>query len=93
MILAGYNYDGDESFDHWEENLRFALKIQERAQETYPGLMRPVYLGDFMYNMNICGGSLLIEIGADSNTVDEARYSGYLLAEILAKVLKGRETD
>lgn len=93
MILAGYNCDGDESFRHWESNLNFALRLQQCAQKSYPGLMRPLYFGDFMYNMNINEGSLLIEIGADSNTVDEARYSAYLLGNVIAKVLLNKNYD
>ena len=88
MILAGYNYDGSEEFRHWEYNLRFALQIQKQAQEKYPDMVRPLHLGDFMYNMNINSGSLLIEIGADSNTLEEVRYTGYLLGDVLADVLK-----
>ena len=93
MILAGYNCDGDKSFDHWKSNLNFALRLQEEAQKSYPGLMRPLYFGDFVYNMDINNGSLLIEIGADSNTVDEARYSGYLLGNVIAKVLSGKNYE
>ncbi len=92
MLLAGYNYDGCEEFKDWEYNLRFALKIQKQAQEMYPGMMRPLYFADFMYNMNANTGSLLIEIGADSNTVEEVRYSGYLLGEVLKNVLSPPKT-
>lgn len=92
MILSGYNYDGDESFRGWEYNLRFALRIQQEAMKRYPDMLRPLYFGDFMYNMNINTGSLLIEIGADSNTVEEVRYTGFLLGDIIAKVLKDART-
>lgn len=85
MILAGYNYDGCEEFTDWEYNLRFALKIQDEASREYPDMMRPLYFSDFMYNMNVCRGSLLIEIGAESNTIEEVRYSGYLLGKIIAR--------
>ena len=51
-------------------------------------MMRPLYFADFMYNMNINTGSLLIEVGSESNTVEEARYSAYLLAKAIAKSLK-----
>lgn len=88
MILAGYNADGTDDFKDWEYNLRFALRIQEKAQSKYPDMVRPLYLNDFMYNMNINTGSLLIEVGADSNTVQEARYSGYLLGNMIADVLE-----
>lgn len=88
MILAGYNYDGSDEFSDWEYNLRFALQIQNTASQMYPDMMRPVYFADFMYNMNVNTGSLLIEIGAESNTIEEVRYSGYLLGKVLSKTLK-----
>ncbi len=87
MILAGYNYDNDEEFQDWEYNLRFALRIQDAASKKYPEMMRPLYFSDFMYNMNVNTGSLLIEIGSESNSVEEVRYSGYLLGQILSDVL------
>lgn len=88
MILAGYNYDGSDEFKDWEYNLRFALRIQNIASKDYPNMMRPLYFADFMYNMNVNTGSLLIEVGSESNTVEEARYSAYLLAKAIAKSLK-----
>lgn len=88
MILSGYNSDNDEEFDHWEENLRFALKLQEKAFQLYPEMARPLLFSDFMYNMHVNSGSLLIEIGAESNTTEEARYTGYLLGGLLADVLR-----
>ena len=87
MILAGYNADDSEEFRNWEDNLRFALKIQDAASKEYPEMMRPLYFNDFMYNMNANSGSLLIEVGSESNTVEEARLSGCLLGKILAQVL------
>ena len=88
MILSGYNYDDSEEFRDWEYNLRFALQIQKKANDMYPNMVRPLNFSDFMYNMNINTGSLLIEMGAESNTIEEVRYSGYLLGKVLSEVLK-----
>lgn len=87
MILAGYNYEDADYFKDWEYNLRFALQLQKKVLETYPDMLRPVYFGNFMYNMNVNTGSLLIEIGADSNTVEEVRYTGWLLGGMLGEML------
>ncbi len=87
MILSGYNCDNDPSFENWEYNLRFALQIQKNAIDMYPDLARPLNFGDFVYNMDINTGSLLIEVGADSNTIEEVKYTGYLLGKILSKTL------
>ncbi|MCH5297410.1 MAG: stage II sporulation protein P [Ruminococcus sp.] len=86
MILSGCD-DGSNWFPNWENNLNFALKIQNKAEELYPGMTRPLSFDYFRYNEYICDGSLLIEIGTDANSIDEVEYSGELLANVLAEVL------
>ncbi len=88
MILAGYNSSGDPEFEHWEYNFRFALRLQKKANALYPDMARPVNFGDFVYNSDINTGSLLVEIGADSNTLEEVRYTGYLFGNVLYETLK-----
>lgn len=88
MILSGCDTDGEMNFLTWENNLKFALKIQNKAEEMYPGITRPLNFGYFAYNEYICDGSLLIEIGTDANTIEEAEYSGELLGNVLYEVLK-----
>lgn len=88
MVLSGCDYYGERDFDNWQNNLSFALKIQNTAEELYPGMTRPMSFDFFAYNEYICDGSLLIEIGSDANSIDEAEYSGELLGKVLAEVLK-----
>lgn len=88
MIMSGYDPFNDYGFPDWEYNLRFALRLQEKAETMYPGMTRPLYFGDFAYNMFINTGSLLIEVGTEVNTLDEAKYSGELLGEVMSSVLK-----
>lgn len=87
MIMAGCDEDGSLEFPDWEYNLRFALKLQNAAETLYPGMTRPMYFGDVRYNMHMTHGSLLIEVGSDVNSLEEAKYSGTLLGDALAKVL------
>lgn len=88
MIMSGYDPNGEYGFSDWEYNLRFALRLQQKAETMYPGMTRPLYFGDFAYNMFINTGSLLIEVGTEVNTLDEAVYSGELLGEVMSSVLK-----
>ncbi len=88
MIMAGYDPDGYYEFPFWEDNLTFALKLQDTAEKMYPGMTRPLYFGNFAYNMNINNGSLLIEVGTDANTLEEAVHTGELLSNVLARVLQ-----
>lgn len=87
MILAGCDTDGERGFDCWEENLNFALKIQDKAESLYPDMTRPLNFDYFAYNEYVCNGSLLIEVGTESNSIDEATYSGSLLGNAIADVL------
>lgn len=88
MIMSGYDGTGEYNFPFWQENLVFALKLQKTAEDMFPGMTRPLYFGNFAYNMNVNNGSLLIEVGTDMNTLDEAKYTGELLGKVLAKVLQ-----
>ncbi len=88
MVMTGYDPTGAYGYENWEDNLGFALKIQETAEKLYPGMTRPLYFGDFAYNMYINSGSLLVEVGTDANTLEEAQYTGELLGDVLAEVLK-----
>lgn len=87
MVLSGCDYYGERDFDNWQNNLSFALKIQNTAEQLYPGMTRPMSFDFFAYNEYICDGSLLIEIGSDANSIEEAELSGELLGNVLAKVL------
>ncbi len=87
MVLSGCDYYGERDFDHWQNNLNFALKIQNTAEKLYPGMTRPLSFDFFAYNEYICDGSLLIEVGSDANSIDEVEYTGTLLGKVLSEVL------
>lgn len=87
MILAGCDPNNERGFQNWQNNLSFALKLQNKAEELYPGMTRPVSFDYFAYNEYICDGSLLIEVGTDANSIDEVETTGELLGEVLAQVL------
>lgn len=87
MILAGCDPDNERGFTNWQNNLRFALKLQSKAEELYPGMTRPLSFDYFAYNEYLCDGSLLIEVGSDANSIDEVETTGELLGEVLSQVL------
>lgn len=70
------------------DNLAFSFQLQLAAAENYPGLTRKIYLKGYRYNMHFCPKSLLVEVGAQTNTVQEAKNAMEPLADLLAKVLK-----
>lgn len=86
LVLCGTNQAGLPN-DHWEENLKFALKIQDRLDKFYPGLARPLSIRKERFNMHATKGSLILEIGTNGNTLEEALASIKYLAKCIAEVL------
>lgn len=72
-----------------EDNLALSFQMQLAAAEYYPGYTRRIYLKGYRYNMHYCPKTLLIEVGAQTNTLEEAMNAMVPLADILNKVLTG----
>ena len=77
-----------KDYPTWEYNLRFDLAVQNKVNNMYPSLMRPILFAERKYNMDLTHNSFLLEIGTDANTLDEATYSARLFATALAQLLK-----
>ncbi|MCD7866434.1 MAG: stage II sporulation protein P [Clostridiales bacterium] len=69
------------------DNLAFSLQMQLAAAELYPGFSRKIYLKGYRYNMHLMPKSLLVEVGAQTNTLEEAMNAMEPLAAILDHVL------
>jgi len=72
------------------ENLAFSFQMQVAADEYYPGLTRKIYIKQYRYNMHLKGKTLLVELGDENNTVEEAMNACYPLAHLLDLVLSGK---
>lgn len=70
-----------------EDNLAFSFQMQLAAKKYYPGFSRAIYLKGYRYNMHLRPKSLLIEAGAQTNTVEEEYNAMEPLAELLESVL------
>lgn len=73
-----------------KENLAFSFQMQAAAGEYYPGLTRKIYIKQYRYNMHLRGKTLLIELGDENNTLEEAKNACYPIAHLLALVLSGQ---
>lgn len=71
-----------------EENLAFGFQLQVAA-EDHPGFTRKIYLKGLRYNLHLKGRSALVEVGAQTNTSQEALNAMEVLAEVLNRVLQG----
>lgn len=72
-----------------QDNLAFSLQLQIAATRKYPGFTRHIYLRGYRYNMHLAPRALLIEAGAQTNTVEEMKNAMEVLADILNEVLTG----
>lgn len=72
-----------------EANLAFSFQMQLKAAGMYPGFTRKIYLKGLRYNQHVRARSTLIEVGAQTNTYEEARNAMEPLAHILDQVLRG----
>lgn len=75
---------------HWKDNLRLALLLQGEMQERYEGLARDLCLSPYRYNQHLSPGSLILEVGSDGNTLEEAEAAVLLFAECAGEVLKDK---
>ena len=71
------------------ENLAFSLQMQLLAEEEYPDLTRKIFLKGLRYNLHVRPRSALIEVGAQTNTLEEALNAMEPLADLLDQVLSG----
>lgn len=85
MFVVGTDTTGLEH-PQWRENLKFAIKLQQKLNEKYPGITRPIYMSYNRYNQHLVNGSLIVEIGGDGNTINECLESTKYLAEVINEV-------
>ena len=78
------------SWEGWQENLKFAVAVQQHLTERYPTLMRPLTLRNSNYNQHLTTGSMLVEIGAAGNSLDEALKAVRVFGEGFAEVVTGK---
>lgn len=70
-----------------QDNLAFSLQMKLAAEQMYPGFTRRIFLRGYRYSLHMRPKSLLIEAGAQTNTVEEMRNAMELLAVTLQKVI------
>lgn len=90
--LSRTRKNGDISYlenPYVNDNLAFSFQAQIACNEYYPGLARRIYLKAYRYNMHLRKKCMLIELGAQTNTVEEIMNACDPLAHVLAKVLYG----
>lgn len=95
MIISGCQESGNgiTGFDDWKQNLTFAVQLQDKLEENFEGITRPLYFSPRKYNMDMSHCSVLLEMGSDANTLEEAVYAGKCLGVALADLMKNYTKD
>ncbi|MBQ9963574.1 MAG: stage II sporulation protein P [Clostridia bacterium] len=89
MIIVGMMNTKKVPNTHTAENLAFGARLQQTMHRRYRGLMRPMVLANARYNQQLSNGMILVEVGSDVNTLEEACYAAELLGQGLIETLKG----
>lgn len=70
-----------------ENNLALTMQMKLASDNLVPGFARKIYLKSLRFNLHLHPGAMLIEAGAQTNTVEEMRNAMEVLAQILGDVL------
>lgn len=87
MFVIGTN-EGGLWHPNWNQNLKFAVKVQEKAEEMYPGLFKPIMLTKSRYNQYTGKYANIMEVGATGNTLEQCLNSMKYLSAVMNEVLK-----
>lgn len=74
-----------------DDNLAMSLQMHLLGEAYYPGWLRNIYINAYRYCLHERGKSMLIEAGAQTNTVEEVKNAMEPLADILDKLLRGEK--
>jgi len=81
MLVIGTD-GGGLKHDNWRENVKFAIKLAQKADELYPGLFKPIIVRNSRYNHQVAKSACIIEVGATGNTLEECLNSMKYLSKI-----------
>ena len=74
-------------------NKKFAQSIKKIADEMYPGLVKGIFYGRGNYNQDLTPLSLLLEVGAHTNSRDAAERGISLFSEVVDLYFYGPQAE
>lgn len=87
MFVIGTN-GGGLYHPNWQSNLKFAIELQQKANEIYPGLFKTMIVRNSRYNQHLGKAACIIEVGATGNTLEQCMNSMKYLAKVLEEYKK-----
>lgn len=90
MLVMGSQTGSVTNYPNWRQNLRLATKLQYVFESNYPQFARAMLLKSAKYNQHLTTGSILLEVGSDANTFEQAKYSAQLIGQSLTVLLNSQ---
>lgn len=87
MLVVGSDNSG-LTHPEWKHNLAFAVKINEELDKISESIARPINIRKERFNQHLTQGSLIIEVGSASNSLEQSKSSAYHIGDAIATVLK-----
>lgn len=87
MLVAGT--DKNLSYPDWQENLSMGVKLTAVLEKMYPGITRPIQLRSQRFNLDMTPGSILVEVGANGDTHDQAVTAVRALGAAILAISQG----
>ena len=90
MFLVGAG-NATYRFPTWQNNFGLAIHLQDTANKLYPTLMRPMIVSNSRFNQHLTDGSMLLEVGSDANTKEEAERAADYFADVMITYFDGEQ--
>lgn len=90
LFVMGTNACGLEH-PNWQDNLSCALKLQAMGEKQHPGWFRQMSVRSSRYNEYFTPCSVLLEVGAAGNTLEQAERSAERFGDLLADLLLAQD--
>ncbi len=90
MFVIGTS-EGGLWHPNWNQNLKFAIKVQQKAEEMYPGLFKPIMLTTYRYNQHTGKYANIIEVGSTGNTLEQCLTSMKYLSAVFNEIVGDRD--
>jgi len=75
--------------ENLQSNLAFSFQMKMAGDSLYPGLCKRNYLKAYRYNLHVLPRAVIVEVGDNNNTLQEAKNAMEPLAKILHLILTG----
>ena len=91
MIISGCD-NGTNHYRSYNKNLAFACALQKQLEKDYKNITRPLSFKYKHYNQSLSPGALLVEVGSQANSTEEAHNAGICFGNSLSNLLLKTQT-